>query len=301
MSKKWRLTDRTRTLLTLELAIVLPAAALMGFSIWNLKHIQRDKAIEAAITRDFSSVLKIAEKETLKKANELLAPVRKEFPGPDDGDANIKAKLERLLIEHPEYAYAALYDKKDNLLVTRSQPGHDMDETFCAMTQNAIKTIAGWLPLESPNMAAKIRMMAEKEEVPVGFEGWWSTRENQQKYWNFAYFIPPGVAKDRVSLGMVAFDEDYLRKNFFPAMMKDVLNSKRSVLRADANSPVMMIHPWKDATTWVASTNWDGGKPEMERTFTDVFPELSVAIKYQGTTVADIGMRFLRYNYTVLV
>ena len=36
MSKKWRLTDRTRTLLTLELAIVLPAAALLGFSVWNL-------------------------------------------------------------------------------------------------------------------------------------------------------------------------------------------------------------------------------------------------------------------------
>ena len=33
MSKKWRLTERTKTLLTLELAIVLPAAALMGFSI----------------------------------------------------------------------------------------------------------------------------------------------------------------------------------------------------------------------------------------------------------------------------
>ena len=51
MSKKWRLTDRTRTLLTLELAIVLPAAALMRFSIWNLKQIQRDKAVEAAIQR----------------------------------------------------------------------------------------------------------------------------------------------------------------------------------------------------------------------------------------------------------
>ena len=57
MSKKWRLTDRTRTLLTLELAIVLPAAALLGFSIWNLKHIQRSEAIEAAIQRDFSHVL----------------------------------------------------------------------------------------------------------------------------------------------------------------------------------------------------------------------------------------------------
>jgi hypothetical protein len=63
MFKKWRLTDRTRTLLTLELAIVLPAAALLGFSIWNLKHIQRAEFVEAAIQRDFSHVLKIAEKK----------------------------------------------------------------------------------------------------------------------------------------------------------------------------------------------------------------------------------------------
>src|SRR5499425_316681 len=80
MSKKWRLTDRTRTLLTLELAIVLPAAALMGFSVWNLKHLQRSEAVEAAIQRDFSHVLKIAEKKSWQKANDLLAPVRKQFP-----------------------------------------------------------------------------------------------------------------------------------------------------------------------------------------------------------------------------
>ncbi|HEU0369198.1 MAG TPA: hypothetical protein VFR42_08320, partial [Candidatus Acidoferrum sp.] len=56
-AKKKRLTDRTRMLLTLELAIVLPAASLMAFSVWNLHQIQRDKAIEAAIQRDFTSVL----------------------------------------------------------------------------------------------------------------------------------------------------------------------------------------------------------------------------------------------------
>src|SRR6266478_2172966 len=70
MSKKWRLTDRTRTLLTLELAIVLPAAALMGFSIYNLKHIQRSEALEAAIQRDFSHVLKIAELKSWEKASQ---------------------------------------------------------------------------------------------------------------------------------------------------------------------------------------------------------------------------------------
>ena len=87
--KKWRLTDRTRTLLTLELAITLPAAALMAFSIWNLKHIQRSEAVEAAIQRDFAHVLAIAEKKTLYKANDLITPVREEFPSPDQDRAPI--------------------------------------------------------------------------------------------------------------------------------------------------------------------------------------------------------------------
>jgi signal transduction histidine kinase len=300
MFKKWRLTDRTRTLLTLELAIVLPAAALMGFSVWNLKHIQRDKAIEAAIQRDFSYVLKIAEKKSWERANDVLTAVRKDFPNPDNDSSKIKAELESILLEHPEFAYAGLYDKKNNLLLTRLQPGHERDEVFCALTEEAIKTMANWLPLEASSMAAKVRMAADKDELPVGFEGGWTVREKQPKYWNFAYFVPLGVPKDRVTLGMVAFDEDYLRKTFLPTMMKDVLTSKNSVLRGDANPPVMMIHPPKDSTPWLASANWDGGKPEMERNFADVFPSLVLAIKYQGTTIADIGMKFLRYNYTVL-
>src|SRR6266581_682286 len=300
MSKKLRLTERTRTLLTLELAIVLPAAALMGFSIWNLKHIQRSEAVQAAFERDFSHVLRIAEKKSLERANDLLTPVRKEFPNPDDGDSKIKTGLRRILLEHPEYRFAGLYDKKNNLLLTRLQPGHEQDEGFCALTQEEIKGVASWLPLEASKMVEGVRTAAEKEERPVGFEGWWTGAENQQTYWNFAYFIPPGVAKDRVTLGMVAFDGDYLRKSFLPAMMKDVLTSKSIVLRGDANPPVMMIHPPKDSTPWVASANWDGGKPEMERAFTDVFPRLHVAIKYQGTTVADLGTKFLRYNYIVL-
>lgn len=299
MSKKWRLTDRTRTLLTLELAIVLPAAALMGFSIWNLKHIQRDKAIEAAFQRDFSSVLTIAEKKSWERANDLVTPVRKEFPNLDDGP-KAKANLERILLEHPEYSYAALYDKKNNLLVSRTQPGHDQDAVFRGHTQEEINFMASWMPLESSDMAKRLRTMEEKGEQPVGFDDGWTLRDNEQRYWSIAYFLPPNVPKDRVALGVVAFDENYLRTTFLPAMMKDVLTSKSSVLKADANPPGMMIHPPKDATPWVASANWDGGKPEAERKLEYVFPHLTVAIKYQGTTVADIVTRFLRYHYIVL-
>src|SRR5437667_9657476 len=119
MSKKLRLTERTRTRLTLELAIVLPAAALMGFSIWNLKHIQRSEAVQAAFERDFSHVLRIAEKKSLERANDLLTPVRKEFPNPDDGDSKIKTGLRPILLGPPEYRFAGFYANTNHRLLPR--------------------------------------------------------------------------------------------------------------------------------------------------------------------------------------
>jgi signal transduction histidine kinase len=300
MLKKWRLTDRTRTLLTLELAIVLPAAALMCFSIMNLKHIQRDKAIEAAIQRDFSYVLKIAEKKSWERATEMVVAARQEFPAAGKDHSKIEAGLDTLLSKNPGFAYALFYDKKDNLLLSREQSGHDTDPDFCSRVQQEIDMVGTWLPVEATEMAGHLRANEAKGEKPVAFFGGWTGKENQRKYWNVAYFVPPDVPEDHVVVGMVAFDEDYLRKTFLPAMMKDVLSSKSTVLRADANLPVMMIHAPKDSTPWVASGNWDGGYAEQERRFADTFPDLVLAIKYQGTTVADIGTRFLRYNYIVL-
>src|SRR6266568_3396806 len=127
MPGKWRLTDRTRLLLTLELAIILPAALLMAFSIWHLRQVQRDKAIEAAIQRDFSYVLKIAEKRTWHKAADILTPVRKQFPCAGDA-AKIKTQLDGILAAHPEFLYAVLYDKDHDLFTWRFQPGREADE-----------------------------------------------------------------------------------------------------------------------------------------------------------------------------
>ncbi len=299
MSKKWRLTDRTRTLLTLELAIVLPAAALMGFSIWNLKHIQRDQAIEAAIQRDFTYVLKIAEKHSWEKASDLLEPVRKEFPNPDDA-SQINARLDRILSEHPEFAYAVLYDKKSGLMVSRMQPSRHDDGDFCMRTLDTIKVFVGWLPVDAPSMVEHLRMAAEKGDPSPEFMGGWMLEGNQRVYWNIAYFIPQGVPKDRVSLGIVSFDQDYLQKSLFPAVIKDVLNSKSAMLKADANPPAIMIRASKDSTPLVVSANLEGGKPEVERSFDSIFQGMVWSIKFPGTTIADIGAKFLRYNYTVL-
>jgi len=87
-------------------------------------------------------------------------------------------------------------------------------------------------------------------------------------------------------------------RNFLPAVMKDVLTGKSSVLKADANRRSMMIHPLKDSSPGLASGNWDGGKPEAERRFGDCFPGDVIAIKYRNDG-RDIGTRFLHYNYMV--
>jgi signal transduction histidine kinase len=299
MPTKRRWTDRTRLLLTLELAIILPAASLMAFSIWNLRHIQRDKAIEAAIQRDFSYVLRIAEKKTWHKANDILTPVRKQFPCAGDG-ANIKAQLDGILTAHPEFLYAILYDKDHDLFIWRLQPAREGDEDFHKRVTDSMNMISKWLPMEATDMVHKLRMTAEKEEMPFGFESYWVERNDEHHYSSLAYFIPPEVPKGSVALGMVGFDPEYLRNTFFPAVMTDVLTSKNSVLRADASPPAMMVRPLKSYTPWITSSSWDGGRPEMERPLGDIFQGMVFGIKYPGTTIDEIGAKILRNNYIIL-
>jgi signal transduction histidine kinase len=298
MARKWQLTDRTRMLLKLELALTLPAVALMAFSIWNLKHFERDQAIEAAYQRDFMHVLKIAESKSWMRANQYLEPIRKEFPGPDDKD--IKGKLDKILATHPELDYAVLYDKKSNTYVTRMQMVAKRSPDFCAFTQTDFNEMQVWLPAEAGMVIDRVQMLEEKGEDPVNFFGGWEWKKDQHLYSNEAMFTPPGTPKNQETLGIVAFNQDFLRNTFFPSIMRDVLNSKSNAFRNDMNPPVMMIRPGDSSTPWLTSGDWGEGKGEVDRPFSDVFHGMVWSIKYQGTTIADISARFMRTNFIIL-
>jgi signal transduction histidine kinase len=299
MSKKWRLADRTKMLLKLELALTLPALALMAFSIWNLKHIQRDRAIEAAFQRDFTYVLKIAEKKSWIKANQYLEPIRKEFPRP--GDKDVKGKLDEILADHPELDYAVLYDKNTSTYVTRMQTVAERGPDFCSFTQTDFNEIQGWLPTQASYLIDHIHGMMEMgEDYPVVFYGNWEWKKDKHIYSNEAFFSPPGTPKDDQTIALVAFNQDYLQNTFFPTIMKEVLNSKSNAFRNDVNPPAMMIHPMHESTVWVASPNWSEGKGEVDYGFSNIFQGMVWSIKYPGTTIADISAKFMRSNYTIL-
>ena len=191
-----------------------PRRRLLGFSVWNLNRIQRSEFVEAAYQRDLAHVLKFAEKKSWHQAVESGYAAAESVPDPDEDRGVIKAKLEEMLSTHPEYAYALLYDKKNNLLVSVAQPGRDQDREFCVITQDAINAVSTWIPLEAKQMGGHVRAMAEKDEEPVastadGHEGSGKTR-------TVAWPIcPPNTAKDRVTLGVLGFDRTICATHFF--------------------------------------------------------------------------------------
>ena len=56
----WMGNKRIRLMLTMELAVMLPAAALIYLNFDQLKSLKRNKVMEATIDRDFHQMLAIA-------------------------------------------------------------------------------------------------------------------------------------------------------------------------------------------------------------------------------------------------
>src|ERR1700741_3730363 len=102
--RQW--SERPR-ILVLMLAVMLPAAALIAFSVLHLRRIQRDKAIEAAFRIDYQQFLAIAEKQINERANEIAEEVRAQFPDIHDSD-----ELDSFLTTHPNITHAFLWTGK---------------------------------------------------------------------------------------------------------------------------------------------------------------------------------------------
>src|SRR4030088_3487155 len=96
--RRW--SERPRMLLFM-LAVMLPAAALILTSAWHLRSIQREKAVEAVIQRDYQHVLKIAEKRIDERAYRINEEAAAKFPDVDHPD-----ELEAFLETHPDVNHA---------------------------------------------------------------------------------------------------------------------------------------------------------------------------------------------------
>ena len=286
---------RTRMMLTLQLAVMLPAAVLVILSAWHLETVQRDRGVEAAIQRDFSQVLAISEKQINHKAYELADDVRSEFPAPGDACSET---LDRILGAHPYVAHLMIYDPEQGFIF-RSQPQRLKNEPgFHGEAENMSKMFEGWWKLEHDDLAKKLLKM-EGKGTPYYFYGDWEARGEKHVYVSTAIFLRTNKETGKAAIAGITFDGDYLRDQFFPQTLDQVMSRNVAEAQTDKNA-VIMVHPKSDSTPFAYGTGWDGGEPEVERNMESVFPGLVLGMKLRGTTLAAMGQHFVHTGFWIL-
>lgn len=294
--KTKRRNEKTRLLLTLELAVILPAAVLVILSAWHVKQIQRDRAVEAAIQRDFSQVLAISEKQINHKAYELLDDARNDFPVPSEACA---PALDKILAAHPYAAHVFVFSPEGGMVFRSQTDRLKTDEAFRNEAQYLNEMFGGWLKMEFKAMADKLARN-EKKGMPYIFDGEWPSRGDKRVYQSVGMFLLKHPKTGMPAIGGVAFDAEYLRDHFFPEMLDAVITRNVSDAQTERNHAVMMLRGKYESSALAQTAGWDGGSPEAERNLEGAIPGLTLAIKLRGTTLAAIGERFARTSFLTL-
>jgi signal transduction histidine kinase len=289
-----RWSERPRILM-LMLGMILPAAALVAFSVFYLRNIQRDKAIEAAYQVEYEHTLAIAEKQINDRAWEMADKARMQYPDMDNSDAD---QLDSFLTAHPDIAHAFLWTGKDHF-VFRSQPSRMSSGAYCAEDQTLASDFATLANMDGKMYINKLRWHEANEGEHFFFTDHWITRGDKMQYQSLVLFLPRGSSPDRPALAGFIYDTDYLRNKFFPAALNEVMPDQS---QGDSSHPrtAIMVRTEREQAPLAASASWDGGAAEVERAFQDVFSGLILGIKLRGNTIANISAQILRTHFLVL-
>jgi signal transduction histidine kinase len=288
--RRW--SERPR-MLVFMLGVMLPAVALIAVGAWHLRTIQRDKQIEAVFQREYQQVLAIAEKRIDERAYEITEEARTKFPDASQGD-----EIEAFLASHRDIAHAFLWTGKGHLEI-QSQPDRMSDPKFVEEEREFSSMIGHWFDLDFKDWITKLKKSEVSEGRHVYFFDYWVDRGDKLQYQSVAIFMPRGSTAKHPALAGFVYDTDYLRDKFFPQALNEVLPDQNNNDTSHPQ-PVMMVRTAKDRDPLASSLCWDGGSPEVERSFESVFPGLILGIKLRGTTIANISQHFVRTAFLIL-
>ncbi len=292
--------NRLRLMLTLGLAVLLPALALIFVNYHHVKSIERDKKIEALIHRDFQQMLAISEKKINQKAYAMADEARYHFPTPGiESDEEWDKILASLLSKNPWLSHVFLFDKEKGLRF-HSQPQQMEEDKYFLKEHEMLKgAYGGWLSMEAHSLVEGMR----KKSRPFNFYTNHVKRNTGEEYQTTAFFLLPRVSGDRVAMGGLCFEPGYLRKTFFPEVLEELVTEK---LRDEGGNRLAMVvysadYDGKYDHKPVAMTaEWGDGKPEVIHNLDDIFHGLSLGIKFQGTSANEIGRRWVLQSFLIL-
>jgi len=294
----WSRNKRFRLMLTLELAVMLPAAALIYLNFHHVKSIKRAKKVEASIHRDFQYMLADAEKNINDKIYAMIEEVRNILPNLDS-DADEKArKLDLILSTHPWLAHMFLFDAEKGLLF-RSQPQRMSEKYFQHEHEWLNEMYSGWFGLEAKMLCD----VMHKKPRPINCYTDPIKREGNDVVMTTAFFVLPQVPKDKVVLGGISFEPDYLKQTFFPENLEEMVAQK--LTDESGYQLALSVFPSEREGEYAGnalatSAGWGDGKPEVSRNLDDVFRGLAMGIRFQGTSADAIASRWVQQSILIL-
>jgi signal transduction histidine kinase len=290
--------NRFRLILTLGVAVLLPAAALIYVNFTQLRSFQRDKVLEATINRDFQEVLAITEKKMNKKAYAKVSEAREMFPSPDEDRDDKEKKLDRILAECSCFAHAFLIDEEGMTFRSQSLSDEYLKKEHVRLSES----FSEWFGNNSKEGKGYVEQLQKKSQH-ISFSYMPGKRAEGPAYLDTAFFVLPDVAKERVVVGGLTFDPCYLKSNFFPEMLGDQVNQRTT--EQGGNPMAMIIYPSEmdgdhDTKPMMTTAGWGDGKPEVTKKMDDAFRGLTLGIKFQGTSVEALGRNFVRRSFILL-
>ena len=296
--RHWTGDKRFRLLLTLELAVMLPAAALIYYNFHHVKSIKRDKNVEATIHREFQYLLAAAEKDIDDKIYTMVEETKNSFPSLDTNADERAAKLDQILRNSPFLSHIFLFDA-DNGVVARSQPHRLIDKQVREERDRMADMFAGWFTLEGKMLCETIR----KKTRPVNYYPDQVKRDGVDTFVMSALFTLPDAPKEKIALGVASFDPDFLKQTFFPNVLEEMVSQKPT--DESGHQLALAVFPTEHEGQYTenmiaSSSGWAEGKPEVLRNLDDVFRGLTMGVKFQGTSADAIASRWMRQSILIL-
>ena len=296
-AKNWKVLrsfNRFRLMLTLGVAVLLPAAALIYVNFSQLKRFERDKVLEAAIHRDFQETLAITEKRINKKAYSLVEEAKDLFPSPHLSKPEKEKQLDTILAKCSCFTHLFLVDPKDG--VYRTRPDLMSDKYVREEHERAAEGYPTWFKMEGKTLLMEMK----KKPKPFLFYTGPVKRPDGELYTTTALFAFP-LEGGKFAIGGASFDPYYLKNNFFPQMLEELIAQR--TLDDRGNPVAMSLYPAAtegyEPKPILATNGWNG-KPEVTRKLDDIFRGLALGIRYQGTSVKELGESWMHRSFWIL-
>jgi signal transduction histidine kinase len=288
--------NRYRLIITLGLAVLLPAAALIYVNFSQLRTFDRDKVLEATIKRDFQDAVGIWEKQMNKKIYAKVEDAKDQFPPPDVDQSDQEQVLSNVLAKCSCFSQAFIAEGGDFIVQTQEPEDKYLREEREQLLENL-----KWLYTNKDEYPSMVKTIAKRPHQMV-FIPYETKRADGPGYLLTALFTLPSIDGNHMVIAGLTFDPCYLKNDFFPGMLSEFVNKKKTEQGGNDLAVIVYRTDQMDMNDLkpLAAAGWDSGKPEVTRKFDDVFRGLAMGVKFRGTSLEAMSRTWIRNGFLIL-